>query len=190
MDALLTGLGLALPAGLNAYIPLLIVGLAARYTNLITLQQPYDVLSSNIGLGMIGILLIIELFADKIPVVDHANDIIQTLVRPAAGAILVLGSTSDVASIQPALALLLGILAAGSVHTMKATTRPAITATTAGVGNPIVSAIEDVMAVMMSIIALIAPILVIVVILLLLAAFVWVGRRVRHRHQPRFQPRE
>jgi hypothetical protein len=190
MDALLTGLGLALPAGFNAYIPLLIVGLAARYTNLITLHQPYDVLSSNIGLGIIGILLIIDLFADKIPVVDHVNDIVQTLVRPAAGAILMLSSTSEVASIQPALALLLGIVAAGSVHAMKATVRPAVTATTAGVGNPIVSTIEDVMAIVMSIAALIAPALVIAIILLLLAAFAWAARRIRRRSQPRIESRE
>ncbi len=190
MDALLTGLGLALPAGFNAYIPLLIVGLAARYTNLITLQQPYDILSSNIGLGIVSILLIIELFADKIPVVDHANDIVQTLVRPAAGAVLMLGSTNDVARIHPALALLLGILAAGSIHTMKATTRPAVTATTAGVGNPFVSTFEDVIAVIMSIVALIAPILVIVMVLLLLGVFAWAVHRIRQRNQPRIQHRE
>lgn len=190
MDALLTGLGLALPAGFNAYIPLLIVGLAARYTDLITLHQPYDILSSYIGLGIIGILLIVELFADKIPFVDHVNDIVQTLVRPAAGAILMLSSTSEVASIQPALALLLGIVAAGSVHTMKATTRPAVTATTAGVGNPIVSTIEDALAIVMSIVALVAPVLVIAIILLLLAVFAWAFRRIRQRTKPRIESRK
>jgi hypothetical protein len=190
MDALLTGLGLALPAGFNAYIPLLILGLAARYTNLITLQPPYDALSSNIGLGVIAILLIIEFFADKIPFVDHVNDLVQTLVLPATGAILMLGSTSTVASIHPGLALILGIIAAGSVHTMKATTRPAVTATTAGIGNPIVSVVEDLVALLMSLIALVAPILVIVMVLLLLGAFAWGIRRVRQRSQPRIQPRE
>jgi hypothetical protein len=190
MDALLTGLGLALPAGFNAYIPLLILGLAARNTNLITLQPPYDTLSSNIGLGVIAILLIIEFFADKIPFVDHVNDLVQTLIRPATGAILMLGSTSTVASIHPGLALILGIIAAGSVHAMKATTRPAVTATTAGIGNPIVSVVEDLVALLMSLIALVAPTLVIVMVLLLLGAFAWGIRRVRQRSQPRIQPRE
>lgn len=190
MDAFLTGLGLALPAGFNAYIPLLIVGLAARFTNLITLQQPYDILSSNIGLGVIGILLIVELFADKVPFVDHVNDVVQTLVRPAAGAILMLGSTSTVASIHPGLALVLGILAAGSVHAMKSTARPAVTATTAGIGNPIASTIEDIFAIIMSILALLAPILAIAMALLLLAAFAWAIHRLRQRNQQHIQTRE
>jgi len=184
MDALLTGLGLAVPAGLNAYIPLLILGLAARFTNLVTLQPPFDLLASDAGLGFIGILLAIEVLADKVPVVDHLNDVVQTVIRPTAGAIVMLGSTSQVADVSPAVALILGILTAGSVHAMKATTRPVITTTTVGIGNPIVSLAEDLVAALIAIIALVAPVLVILVIVLILAGFVWDWRRVRQKKLP------
>jgi uncharacterized membrane protein len=78
MFELLTGLGLAMPAGLNAYIPLLAVALANRYTGLIHLAEPYDVISSPIAILVITILLVIEVFADKIPLVDHVNDLVQS----------------------------------------------------------------------------------------------------------------
>jgi hypothetical protein len=67
------------------------------------------------------------------------------------------GSASD---ISPWLLVLAGVLLAGGVHAAKATTRPAVNITTAGMGAPIVSAAEDVGAVIMSAVAIAAPILV------------------------------
>ena len=92
--ALLTGLGLAAPAGLNAYLPLLIVGLGARFTDVIELSSPFTVLSSGWGLVVLTILLTIEIVLDKIPGVDHFNDIPQTFVRPFAGAVLMIVSSN------------------------------------------------------------------------------------------------
>jgi len=65
--AILTGLGLAAPAGLNAYIPLLALALADRATTLVTLEAPYDALSSNLGIAILIVLLTIEVAVDKIP---------------------------------------------------------------------------------------------------------------------------
>src|SRR3989337_2078040 len=90
MDVLLgifTAFGLSASAGLNAYIPLLVVGVIAHYTNLITLNSPWDTLANPWILILLGILVIIEMLADKIPAVNHINDVIQTFVRPAAGAV-------------------------------------------------------------------------------------------------------
>jgi len=155
---LFTGLGLALPAGLNAYIPLLAVALADRYTGLIQLSQPYDILSSPAAIILLLVLLSIELLADKIPLIDHVNDLIQSAIRPAAGAVLLMASTDAVDSINPVLSMLLGLTVAGSVHTAKTTFRPIVTATTGGLGNPIVSASEDGAAIALSVLALVAPI--------------------------------
>lgn len=179
MFELLTGLGLALPAGLNAYIPLLIVALADRYTGLIHLSEPYDALSSPVAIVVIGILLIVELLADKIPMVDHVNDLIQSAIRPAAGAILLMASTEAVQSINPVVAMLLGLSVSGSVHVAKASFRPIVTATTGGLGNPVVSAVEDGAAIGMSVIALIAPILIAAVLVAILAAVVVLLRKRR-----------
>ena len=107
MDALLgifSAFGLSASAGLNAYIPLLVVGVIAHYTNLIKLNPPYDVLANPYILILIGILLIIEMLADKVPVANHINDLIQTFVRPVAGAIVFAASTK-VVNINPIIAL-------------------------------------------------------------------------------------
>ncbi len=166
MDAvtqILAGFGLAGAAGLNAWLPLLIVGLAARFTNLITLHEPYSLLSNPWVLLILAIFLGVEIFADKIPAIDTINDVIHTLIRPTAGAILFAANANAVSDMNPALAMVLGLLAAGSVHVVKASTRPAITATTGGLLNPLVSIIEDMVAAVVTILALIAPILSIIV---------------------------
>ena len=84
---ILTALGLSVPAGLNAYIPLLAVALAQR-VHWLELRPPFDVLGSWWLITIIAVLLVVEIVADKIPAVDHVNDIIQSVVRPAAGAVV------------------------------------------------------------------------------------------------------
>ncbi|HEM61085.1 MAG TPA: DUF4126 domain-containing protein, partial [Chloroflexi bacterium] len=93
-SGIFTAFGLSASAGLNAYLPLLIVALLARFTNLITLNPPYDHLTSGWVILVVSILLLIELFADRIAGLDTANDIVQTFIRPAAGAILFAASAS------------------------------------------------------------------------------------------------
>ena len=139
--------GLSASAGLNAYIPLLVVALLARFTNLLKLNPPWDALTNNWIIGLLVILLIIEFFADKAPAVNHANDLIQTFVRPIAGAILFAGSAQVITDISPILSLAAGLFVAGGVHVVKSTAvRPAVTATTAGLVNVPVSIMEDVIS--------------------------------------------
>ena len=182
-SALLTGLGLAAPAGLNAYLPLLILALADRFSSAITLERPYDFLSSTWGIVVITFLLTLEVVVDKVPGIDHANDLIQSAIRPASGAILAMAATSD-AAINPVVAMVLGLLLAGSVHAAKATTRPAVTVATGGVGNPLVSVVEDVVATVTSIVAIFLPILALLFLLLFAAFFVWALRRLRRLRGP------
>ncbi len=179
MFELLTGLGLAMPAGLNAYIPLLAIALADRYTGLIQLAAPYDTVSSPWAIAVIAMLLGVEIIADKVPIVDHINDLIQSFIRPAAGGVLVMASTDAVQSINPVLAMILGLVVAGGVHTAKSTFRPVVTATTGGVGNPVVSATEDGAAICLSVIALVAPVLIAIVILFVASFALMVLRRRR-----------
>ena len=177
--ALLTGIGLAAPAGLNAYIPLLVLALADRATTRVTLGAPYDVLSSNLGLAILILLLTVEVAVDKVPGVDHVNDIIQSFVRPAAGAIAALASTSGAVAINPALMVLLGLVAAGSVNLVKVTTRPVVTVGTAGVFNPVVSMVEDAVAVLVSVVAIFLPFLVILFLAIFVVSSILLLRRVR-----------
>jgi len=179
LTGIFTAFGLSASAGLNAYIPLLLVGLLARYTNLIHLNQPWDTLSNPWIILMLCVLVIIEMLADKIPAVNHINDVIQTLIRPAAGAIAFAASANVVTDVSPVLALACGLLIAGSVHVAKAgALRPAVTATTGGAGNVPVSIAEDIISTVLSILAIIVPVLV-GTLLIVLAAFIiyWLYKR-------------
>lgn len=158
-SGIFTAFGLSASAGLNAYLPLLVVALMARFSGLITLSPPYDLLTHGWVIAIIAILLAIELLADRIPAVDTANDIVQTFVRPTAGAILFAASNSVIGDIHPALALICGLLVAGGVHATKATVRPAVTATSGGVLNPAVSTLEDATALILTVVSLLVPLL-------------------------------
>lgn len=177
MEALMgifSAFGLSASAGLNAYIPLLVVSLLARYTDLIQLKSPWDTLTSPWVIGLLVVLLAIEFFADKVPAVNHINDAIQTFVRPTAGAIVFAASSGAVSDVHPVLAMILGILVAGGVHTVKAAAvRPAVTATTGGVGNIPVSILEDVVSTTLSILSVVIPVLIAMVVILFTAWVIW-----------------
>jgi hypothetical protein len=177
LDALfgiLSAFGLSASAGLNAYIPLLVVGVIAHYTDLIKLNPPFDLLANPWILILIGVLVIIEMLADKIPAVNHINDIIQTVFRPAAGAIVFAASAHVITNIHPLLALACGLIVAGGVHLVKAAAvRPAVTATTGGAGNVPVSIAEDVISTVLSILSVVIPILVGILLVVLVAFIIW-----------------
>lgn len=167
---LLTALGLSIPAGLNAYIPLGAVALAQRF-GWLELKQPFDVLGEWWMIAIIVVLLLVETVADKIPAVDHINDVIQTLIRPAAGGVVAVAAAGSTTNVSPWLLVVAGVLLAGGVHAAKATTRPVVNVTTAGMGAPAVSAAEDAGAVAFSAAAIVAPALVALMIVGLVYSF-------------------
>ncbi len=177
MDVLLgvfSAFGLSASAGLNAYIPLLVVGVLGHYTNLIKLNSPWDTLANPWILILLGILVIIEMVADKVPAVNHLNDAIQTFVRPAAGAIAFAASTNVVTGIHPVVALACGLLVAGSVHVAKsAAVRPAVTAVSGGAANVPVSIAEDLVSTVVSILAVVLPILIGTLMVIGLSLILW-----------------
>jgi len=185
LSGVLSAFGLSASAGLNAYVPLLIVSLVGRYTNWIQLAPPWDALTSWWVIGALLVLGAIEFFADKLPAVNHINDLVQTFVRPAAGAILFAANTSVVSEVHPAVAIIAGLLLAGGVHAAKAAAvRPAVTATTGGAGNVPVSIAEDIVATVLSILAIVLPIFIAALIILLTALVVWLLWRRARRLQP------
>ena len=176
MEALLgifSAFGLSASAGLNAYIPLLVVALMARFTTYIKLNPPYDVLTSWWIIGFLIFLTMVEFLVDKIPAIHHINDfVVQTFVRPVAGAIVFAASTNVVSDIHPILALALGLLMAGSVHAVKTVAiRPAVSLATAGAGNVPISVAEDVTSTTLSVLSIVVPIAVISIVVLF---FTWV----------------
>lgn len=150
--------GLAGAAGLNAYIPLLIVAILARL-DMLQLSPPFDALASWPAIVALVVLGAIEFVADKVPGVDHVNDAIQTFVRPAAGAILFAANTGVVSGIDTTLALICGLVLASGVHVTKAAARPVVNGATMGIGAPFISVAEDVLATIGSLLAIFFPIL-------------------------------
>ena len=184
ISGLSAAFGLSGSAGLNAYIPLLVVALAARFPMsdpLVKLQAPFDLMGSWWAIGLIAVLLVIEIVADKIPAIDSINDGIQTFIRPAAGAILFAGSANVITDIHPILSLGAGLLVAGGVHATKAAARPVVTVSTAGVGNPVVSTLEDLVAVVVSLLAVVLPIIAAIILLVFLIFIITIVRRWRRR---------
>jgi len=187
----LTGIGLATSAGLNAYIPLLMIGLLGRFTNLITLPGPWAWLENEWVLGILVVLLAIEFVADKIPVVDHVNDVVQTVVRPTAGGLAfgAASSSQTVTMSDPAaffssnqwVPIVAGMVISFIVHSMKAVARPVVNASTAGVGAPVASTAEDIVSVVMSFVAILFPLLIILFLFALIWMFVSISRRRRRR---------
>jgi amino acid transporter len=195
----LTGTGLAASAGLNAYIPLLIMGMLARFTDAIHLPQGWAWLSNGWVLAILAALLAVEVVADKVPLVDHVNDVAQTVVRPTAGGIVFgAGASSQTATVTDPGAffgshqwvpIAAGVLIAFCVHGVKAASRPVINAGTAGLGAPVASTAEDIGSIVMSLFAILLPILVLLGLVLMVSSAVWAVRRRRQRKKDR-QPIE
>lgn len=184
LSGIFSAFGLSASAGLNAYIPLLVVALLGRYTTLLQLESPWDTLTSGWIIGILVVLSVIEFFADKVPFINHANDAIQTFVRPAAGAIAFAASTQVIKGINPVVALAAGLLIAGTVHVAKAgALRPAVTGVSGGVANVAVSIVEDVAAVTLSIVAVLIPFVVGVIFIPLIAWIIWMIWRRSNRVQ-------
>lgn len=185
MMSIMTAMSLAGAAGLNAYIPLLVFGLLARYTDLVDLPPEWLWLTHPVLLGVVAALLVVELVADKIPVVDSVNDVIQTVVRPTSGGIVFasgLGAAEVVdgrTEINWA-AVIVGVLIALAIHLLKSTARPVVNASTAGVGAPVLSTVEDTTSLTVTLLALLAPV---IAAALMVAAVVALGvlvvRRIR-----------
>lgn len=190
MLASLTGLGLSAAAGLNAWIPLLVVGVLGRYTEVVTLPESSRWLESGWVLGIGALLLAAEVVLDKVPGVDHLNDLVQTLVRPAVGgAIFAATAAAEQADASSWMqehqwvGWALGIVVAGLVHAGKAGARPVVNVSTVGMGTPVVSALEDATSLGMSLIAVFFPVLVVAALLLLAWAGYALLRRARRRRR-------
>jgi hypothetical protein len=193
MLELLTGTGLAVASGLNAYIPLLLLGLTARFTDLVALPASWAWLENPWVLVILGALLVVEFFADKIPGVDTVNDVVQTIVRPTAGGLAFgSGSAASTAAVtDPAaffssdqwIPVAIGVLLALAVHLAKMLARPVINAASAGLAAPVASVIEDVGSVALAVLALVIPVLAVLVIIAAAVGAVLLLRKLRRRNR-------
>jgi hypothetical protein len=160
--AVLLGVGLSASSGLNTFLPLLLLGGAAKFHIAgIVLNGKFAWLATDKVLIVLIVASIIEIIADKIPALDHFLDAVGTFVRPVAGLVAM---ASVLTGVDPMVASIVGLMigapTAFGLHSLKAGTRLASSATTFGCANPILSIIEDVVSVGLSICAIFVPVLV------------------------------
>ena len=188
---LLTGFGLATAAGLNAYIPLLALGLLSRFTHLVSLPAGWSWLENGWVMAIVAVLLIVEVVADKIPALDHVNDWIQTVIRPTSGGIVFgSGTAAQTAAVTDPgafassgqwIPVVIGAVTALVVSLTKSTVRPVANVATGELAAPVLSTVEDVASVGLVIVAIVLPVLVLVALALLIWAAVALLRRRRRR---------
>ena len=178
LASLCAAFGLSAAAGLNAWLPLFAGALAHRL-DLVELAQPFDDLSGTGALTVLGVLTAADFVGDKIPAVDHVLHTIGTVVAPVSGAALFTGQTGIDTDLPTLVAILLGATTAESIHAGRATIRPISTATTAGLGNPVLSALEDLGALGLTLAAFIVPVLAALAVIALFVLIVVLWRRRR-----------
>lgn len=186
--AALLGLGLSASTGLNTFLPLLLLSAAARFNVAgIELGSRFDWLTSDTAIIVLIIASVAEIIADKIPAVDHFLDSVGTFVRPAAatlGTASVLTGVDVDPTVAAIAALIIGTPTSLGFHTLKAGTRIASSATTFGCANPILSLVEDVFSLGLTLVSLFAPLLVPLVLLLVGLVLWWLFRRTRATSTP------
>jgi len=181
VPSLALGIGLAACAGIRAWLPLLLAGLLAR-AGVLELGASFRFIASNQALILFGVATIVEMVGDKVPAVDHALDVLSTVLRPAAGSLLAASVLWRIPDPLTALALgvAVGAPAALVPHAAKSALRAASTAFTGGLANPLLSLVEDLAAVVMFVITVAVPVAMAIVILVVGGL---VLRRVLRRRQ-------
>jgi hypothetical protein len=175
MDAL-TGLGLSGAAGLNAWLPAFAGALLTRL-GVVELGEPFDELSKTPALVVLGVLTVADFVGDKIPAVDHVLHSIGTVIAPISGTVLFAGET-DASLI---VSLLAGGSTAGAVHAARSAVRPLSTVTTGGIGNPVLSLLEDLGSALLTLFAFVVPVLAVLAVVAVLVLGLVLWRRARLR---------
>lgn len=177
--ALLVGIGLAAAAGLRVFLPLFGLSLAALFGDL-GLSPELAWLARPEAAIALGAATLLEIGSYYLPLVDHLLD---TLAAPAAVIAGTLATAALLAGIEDAglkwaLALIAGGGTAGLVQAGSMLARAASTATTGGLGNPLVATGEWLGALLLTVLALVLPLL---ALLLVAVVGVW---RLRRRPRP------
>lgn len=190
------GSSLAASAGLNAWMPLFLLGLADRFLPAVDLPAGWSWISSDIALWVLGALLLLEIIADKVPAVDSVNDVIQTVLRPASGGIVFgAGASAETVAVDDPstffsehtwVPIVTGIVIALVVHALKAATRVAANTVTGGLAAPALSTAEDGASFAIAAAAIIVPIVAgLLLIALIVGAVMMLRRFTRRRREQR-----
>ena len=182
----LLGLGLASATGLRTFLPLLLLALAAKFEFAgVRLNEQMAWLAGWPAITALALAATVEFAGDKIPAVDHALNALGFVTRPVAGAV---AAGSVFWGVDPMVAAMAGVIVGAptalAFNAAQGGMRVASTATTGGLGNPLVSLVEDLLAVATVVLSLLAPILVPIFLVVLMVVVFRIGRRLQRRTAP------
>ena len=166
-------LGFSFAAGVNLYATVAILGLAARY-DWVSLPPQFQVFDNDVVIGAAVVMYVVEFFADKIPWVDSAWDMVHTAIRPVGGALIAVNTLGDASPATEGLVALLGGTVAASSHLTKTSTRAVANTSPEPFSNWLLSFGEDIFVVGLGYLALQYPVAALVVagvLLVLIVAF-------------------
>ena len=170
--SLFLGIGLAASVGFRVFLPLFALSIAA-YFDVIPLNESWEWIGSTLAMITLGVATIVEIGAYFIPWLDNALDTIAVPLAGIAGTAIMV---STAANLDPVVTWSLAIIAGGgtaaAIKGTTSTTRLTSTATTGGIANPAIAAVETGTSVFMSIVSILLPVLAIIcVVLIFLAIF-------------------
>ncbi len=164
-------LGFSFAAGVNLYATVAILGLASRY-GWVSLPPQFQVFNNDVIIGAALVMYVVEFFADKIPWLDSAWDLVHTAIRPIGGAVVAVSTLGDASPATEGLVALLGGAVAASSHLTKTSTRAVANTSPEPFSNWILSFGEDLFVVGLGYLALQYPVAALVVASVLLVLIV------------------
>lgn len=175
------GIGLAAASGFRVFVPLFIASIAMQtdLADRIPLGEGFEWIGSPISMVIFGAATAVEVGGYYVPWIDNLLDTIATPAAVVAGTTAVAAMLGDVdPSVKWTLALIAGGGAAGTIQFLTVGARAASTATTGGVGNPVVSTAEAGGSVLFAVLAVVVPL---VAGLLAVLLVVWLLKKVFFR---------
>ncbi len=177
--ALCVGVSLAAACGFRVFVPMLVMALGVRLGGL-EIDENLAWLGSDTAIACLGAATLAEVLAYYIPVVDNLLDTIAGPAALVAGAVVTGGMLGDLPDwLQWGTGIVAGAGAAGTVQLGTTALRAAGTATTAGVGNPVISTMENIFATIGSVLAVLLPILAVVGSVLIIFIVLFSLRKIR-----------
>jgi hypothetical protein len=130
------------------------------------------VFNNDLIIGAALVMYVVEFFADKIPWLDSAWDLVHTAIRPIGGAVIAVSTLGDASPATEGLVALLGGTVAASSHLTKTSTRAVANTSPEPFSNWILSLGEDLFVVGLGYLALQYPTAALVVASVLLVFIV------------------
>lgn len=162
------GIGLAASVGFRVFVPLFALSLASHF-GVWELNESWQWVGSLAAVITLGVATIVEIFAYYIPYVDNLLDSIAVPLAAIAGTAVMVSTVADLSPVITwALAIIAGGGTAAAIASTSSATRLTSTATTGGLGNPIVSTVETGTSMVMSVLSIFLPIVAIILVVIIL----------------------